>query len=44
MIADLLGKHDRVRTVPGTGWCKAATYVWTDAAQLSGDHVFRPLN
>jgi site-specific recombinase XerD len=43
VIADLVGKHDRIRTVPVPGWCKAAVDVWTGAAQLTAGHVFRPL-
>ena len=44
VIADLVGKHDRIRTVPVPGWCKAAIDVWTAAAQLTTGHVIRPLN
>jgi site-specific recombinase XerD len=44
VIADLVGKHDRIRTVPVPGWCKAAIDVWTVAAQLSTGHIIRPLN
>jgi len=44
VIADLVGKHDRIRTVPVPGWCKAAIDVWTAAAHLNAGHVFRPLN
>ena len=44
VIADLVGKHDRIRTVPVPGWCKAAIDVWTAAAQLTVGHVLRPLN
>jgi integrase len=44
VIADLVGKHDRIRTVPVPGWCKAAIDVWTAAAQLSAGHIIRPLN
>lgn len=44
VIADLVGKHDRIRTVPVPGWCKAAMDVWTVAAQLTSGHVIRPLN
>jgi hypothetical protein len=29
VIADLVGKHDRIRTVPMPGWCKASIDVWT---------------
>ncbi len=44
MIADLLGKRNRVRTVPVPGWCKAAIDVWAARAQLTAGHVMRPLN
>ena len=44
VIADLVGKQDRIRTVPVPGWSKAALDVWTLAAQLTAGHVFRPLN
>ena len=44
VIADLIGKHDRIRTVPVTGWCKAAIDRWAIAANLSAGYVFRPLN
>jgi site-specific recombinase XerD len=44
VIADLIGKRGRIRTVPVPGWCKAAIDVWTAAVQLSAGPVFRPLN
>ena len=44
VIADLIGKHGRVRTVPAPGWCKAAVDVWAEAAQLNSGCVFRPLD
>ena len=44
VIADLIGKRDRIRTVPVPGWCKAAIDIWTAAAQISTGYVFRPLN
>ena len=44
VMADLVGKHDRIRTVPLPGWCKAAMDVWTVAAQLSAGQIIRPLN
>jgi len=43
VIADLVGKHDRIRTVPVPGWCKAAIDDWAAAAQLMAGPVFRPL-
>jgi site-specific recombinase XerD len=44
VIADLIGKRDRIRTVSVPGWCKAAIDLWTAAAQINTDYVFRPLN
>jgi integrase len=44
VIVDLLGKHDRIRTVPIPGWCKVAIDGWREAAQLDSGRVFRPLN
>jgi len=44
VIADLVGKQDRIRTVPVAGWCKAAIDMWVLAAQCSSGYVFRPLN
>jgi site-specific recombinase XerD len=43
VIADLLGKGNRIRAVPVPGWCKAAVDIWTAATQLTAGHVFRPL-
>ena len=44
VIADLVGKHERIRTVPIPGWCKVAIDAWREAAQLDHGHVFRRLN
>jgi site-specific recombinase XerD len=44
VIADLIGKHEHIRTVPVPGWCKAAVDSWTTAAGLNTGHVLRPLN
>jgi site-specific recombinase XerD len=44
VIVDLVGKHDRIRTVPVPGWCKVAIEKWREAAQLDGGRIFRPLN
>jgi integrase len=44
VIADLVGKHERVRTVPIPGWCKVAIDVWTESTQLHSGRVLRPLN
>jgi site-specific recombinase XerD len=44
VIADLVGKRGRIRTVPIAGWTKALIEGWRDAAGLSGGRVFRPLD
>ena len=44
VVADLVGKHDRIRTVPIPNWCKAAIDYWTEAAQIASGHVFVPVN
>jgi site-specific recombinase XerC len=44
VIADLIGKHDRIRTIPVPGWCKAAIDAWAVGANLTAGYVFRPLN
>jgi integrase len=43
-IVDLVGKHERVRTVPIPGWCKVAVDMWADAVELRRGRVLRPLN
>jgi integrase len=43
-IADLVGKHGRVRTIPMPIWVKAAIDAWTLAAGLAEGHVFRPVS
>jgi integrase len=44
VIADLVRKHERIRTMPISGWCKVAIDVWREAAELHDGRVFRPLN
>jgi site-specific recombinase XerD len=44
IVADLVGKHGRIRSVPMPGWTKAAIDRWADAAQLNEAHIFRPIN
>ena len=44
VIVDLVGKHERVRTVPIPAWCKVAIDVWAEGMQLHSGRVFRPLN
>lgn len=41
VIADLIGKGGRVRTVPVPSWCKAAVDAWASAAGISAGYVFR---
>jgi site-specific recombinase XerD len=43
-IADLVGKHGRVRTAPMPTWVKVAVDAWTVRAGLVVGHVFRPVN
>jgi integrase len=44
VIVDLVGKGNRVRTVPMPSWTKAAIDQWSLAAGISSGFVFRPLN
>lgn len=44
VIVDLIGKHNRVRTVPIPSWAKLAVDEWTIAAGLSTGPVFRAVN
>jgi len=44
VIVDLVGKHERVRTVPIPGWCKVAIDVWADSIELHSGRVLRSLN
>jgi site-specific recombinase XerD len=44
VIVDLVGKHDRIRSVPIPAWCKAAIDSWAEAAQIQTGCVLRPLN
>src|SRR5580765_2283995 len=43
-IVDLVGKHGRVRTAPMPTWVKVAINAWTAEADVTGAHVFRPVN
>jgi site-specific recombinase XerD len=40
-VVDLVGKHQRIRTVPMPAWVKVAIDGWTSAAQISNGHLFR---
>jgi integrase len=44
VIADLHGKHGRVRTVPVPAWVKAAVDTWTFAAGVLKGRVLRSMN
>jgi len=44
VIVDLVGKHGRVRSVPMPSWAKVAMDLWTEAAGITQDRVFRPIN
>ncbi len=44
VIIDLVGKGNRVRTVPMPSWAKAAIDAWTSAAAITSGHVFVSIN
>jgi integrase len=44
VIVDIVGKRNRVRSVPMPAWTKALIDLWANAAGLSVGHVFRPMN
>lgn len=41
VILDLVGKRQRVRTVPMPSWAKAALDDWIEAAHIGGGRIFR---
>jgi site-specific recombinase XerD len=43
-IVDLVGKHNRVRTIPMPVWVKNAIDAWTVGAEVNDGHVFRPVH
>jgi len=43
VIVDLVGKRNRVRSVPLPSWAKAAIDAWSEAARISEGRVFRRL-
>lgn len=43
VVVDLVGKGQRVRSVPIPSWTKAAIDAWATAAAVSSGHVFRSL-
>ena len=44
VIVDLVGKGNRVRTVPMPSWTKASIDQWTVSAGIGSGKVFRPVN
>jgi len=42
-IVDLVGKGDRIRTVPMPSWCKLSIDEWATAAGIDSGRVFRPM-
>ena len=42
-IVDLVGKHNRVRTVPMPTWTKVAIDAWTGPAGVVDGYLFRPV-
>ena len=44
VIVDLVGKGNRVRSVPIPSWTKAAVNAWAETADLHSGRVFRPIH
>jgi integrase len=44
VIADLMGKGKRIRTVPMPVWVKAAIDEWLAKAHITGGQIFRRIN
>jgi integrase/recombinase XerD len=44
IIVDLVGKRNKVRSVPMPNWAKKAIDSWTTAAGIDSGLVFRPIN
>ncbi len=44
VIVDLIGKGNRVRSVPIPSWTKAAVDAWAESADLRAGRVFRPIH
>src|ERR671926_903698 len=44
VLVDLIGKRDKVRSVPMPNWAKAAIDVWSEAAGVSDGLIFRAVN
>ena len=43
ILADIIGKNSRVRTVPMPDWAKVSLDCWADSAGISTGHIFRAL-
>ena len=44
VLADVLGKGNRVRTVPAPSWVKVAIDVWMDAGVIREARLLRAIN
>lgn len=44
VLVDLIGKRDKIRSVPMPNWTKAAIDAWSKVAEVSGGLVFRAVN
>lgn len=44
VIVDLVGKGNRIRTVPMPSWCKVAIDQWTESANFKDGRIFRSIN
>jgi site-specific recombinase XerD len=44
VLVDLIGKHDKIRSVPMPNWTKAAIDAWSNAAGMTEGFVFRAVN
>lgn len=44
VIVDLVGKGNRVRSVPMPSWAKAAVDAWTGSAAIINGHIFRSIH
>lgn len=43
-IVDIVGKRDKMRTVPMPSWAKSAIDAWLYVAQIEAGFIFRPVN
>lgn len=44
VLVDLIGKGNKLRSVPMPAWAKAAIDMWLDKAGITGGHLFRSMN